>query len=131
MIWIQCDWYYSFYMAAVVDIISRCGFSIHAHHINQPDKLTKQLVLYTAFTLFGPTRHSMARHKTASNNTTFTLVKLRACGTNTTNHTYFVYSHEQQWKRVFTSYGVVTGISVASLLLMIQDNRCGTKGDLI
>ena len=41
---------------------------------------------YTAFTLFGPTRHSMAQHKTASNNTTFTLVKSSACGTNATNH---------------------------------------------
>ena len=42
MVWYEPhDWlnkFYSFYMAAVVDIVSRCGLGIDAHHRNQPDK---------------------------------------------------------------------------------------------
>ena len=41
MIWTLYDWLnnlHSFYVAAVVSIISRHGPSIHAHHENQPNQ---------------------------------------------------------------------------------------------
>ena len=47
MIWTSYDWlnkFYSFYMAAVVDIISRHGLRIDARHTNQPYK--NKLELY-------------------------------------------------------------------------------------
>ena len=40
--WIPYDWFtklYSFYMTAVVSIISRHGHNIDAHHIDQPNKI--------------------------------------------------------------------------------------------
>ena len=50
MIWIPHDWlnkFYSFYIAAVVIIISRCGLRIKAHHRNQHYKT--KLSLYKPF----------------------------------------------------------------------------------
>ena len=47
MIWTLYDWLnklYSFYVATVVSIISRCGLGIDAHCENQPNK--HKLVLY-------------------------------------------------------------------------------------
>ena len=47
MIWTPYDWlnkYYSFCMAAIVNIISRGGLRIEARHTNQPNK--SKLVLY-------------------------------------------------------------------------------------
>ena len=47
MIRTMYDWlnkFYNFYMAAVVNIISRCGLSIDAHHTNQRNK--SKLALY-------------------------------------------------------------------------------------
>ena len=41
VIWTSYDWlskFYSFYIAAVVSIVSRCGIAIEAHHRNQPNK---------------------------------------------------------------------------------------------
>ena len=35
------DWFNMFdscYLAAVVNIVSKCGLSIYAHHTNQPNK---------------------------------------------------------------------------------------------
>ena len=40
MIWTQYDWlneFFSFYMTATVNIISRCGLTIEVHRTNQPD----------------------------------------------------------------------------------------------
>ena len=47
IVWTQYDWvnkFYNFYMSAVVDVVSRCGSSIDAHHRNQPSE--GRLVLY-------------------------------------------------------------------------------------
>ena len=47
VIWTPYDWlnkYYSFCMAAIVDIVSRCGLRIGARHRNQPNK--SKLTLY-------------------------------------------------------------------------------------
>ena len=41
MIWIPYDWlnkFYSFYVGAIVGIVSRCGLTIEACCRNQPDK---------------------------------------------------------------------------------------------
>ena len=41
MTWTPYDWlnkFYSCYMAAIVGIVSRCGFIIEAYHRNQPNK---------------------------------------------------------------------------------------------
>ena len=43
VIWTLYDWLnklYSFYITAVVDIVSRHGLSIDVHHTNQPNKST-------------------------------------------------------------------------------------------
>ena len=43
------DWlnmFYSFYVIAVVGVISRDGLSIDAHHENQPNKKAYKLALY-------------------------------------------------------------------------------------
>ena len=47
MVWTPYDFknkFYSFYVATVVSIISRCGLSIDVHHKNQPNK--HKLALY-------------------------------------------------------------------------------------
>ena len=44
---ITYDWlnrFYSFSMAAIVIIVSRCGLTVEAHHIKQPN--TGKLALY-------------------------------------------------------------------------------------
>ena len=46
-IWTQHDWlnkFYSFYMTAIVGIVSRHGLAVEAHHRNQPNK--SKLVLH-------------------------------------------------------------------------------------
>ena len=67
------DWlnkYYSFFMAAIVGIISRRGFRIKAHHRNQPNK--SKLVLYKP--LIRLYRHSKQPY--ISNKTNASVIKV-------------------------------------------------------
>ena len=54
MIWSPYDWlnkFYSLYIAAVIDIVSRCGLRIEVDHRNQPIKAKLVLCMAVTFTL--------------------------------------------------------------------------------
>ena len=77
VIWTPYDWlkkYYSFCMAAIVSIVSRCGLRIEVRHRNQPDKSKP--------TLYKPLLHLYSHLKQLyiSNKTELFAYK-RKCGT--------------------------------------------------